>query len=64
MVYNFCSTPCRTLKMPSIKLTKSFINNFDVSKLKSKVDYFDSEVKGLIIRISPSGVKSYRLILY
>ncbi|WP_265658327.1 site-specific integrase [Francisella philomiragia] len=48
--------------MPSAKLTKTFIANLKPSN--KTIDYFDSEVKGLILRISQTGVISYRLKYY
>lgn len=48
--------------MPSAKLTKTFISN--LKPLDRVVDYFDSEVKELVLRISQTGVISYRLKYY
>ncbi|MED7788382.1 site-specific integrase [Francisella sp. 19X1-34] len=50
--------------MPKAKLTKSFINSINTKEISKKIDYFDTEIKGLILRVSPSGTKSYRLKYY
>ncbi|MBK2296735.1 Arm DNA-binding domain-containing protein [Francisella philomiragia] len=45
--------------MPSIKLSRDFIKNI---KPQSKiVDYADSEVKGLVLRVKTSGNMVWRL---
>lgn len=48
--------------MPSIKLTKTFISSLEIPN--KTTDYFDSEVKGLILRISKTGIISYRIKYY
>ena len=48
--------------MPSVKITKTFINS--LKPPERTTDYFDSDVKGLILRISKTGIISYRLKYY
>ncbi|MCF6777887.1 Arm DNA-binding domain-containing protein [Thiotrichales bacterium 19X7-9] len=46
--------------MPKIKLTKT-----SISELKADsniIDYFDTEVKGLVLRLFPSGTKVFSII--
>ncbi|WP_150467386.1 site-specific integrase [Francisella sp. SYW-9] len=50
--------------MATVKLTKNFINNIDINSIDKKIDYYDTEIKGLVLRVSPSGNKSYRLKYY
>ncbi|AJI57379.1 phage integrase family protein [Francisella philomiragia] len=45
--------------MAKVKFTKTFLNSLTPSN--KRVDYSDSEVKGLILRVMPSGVKTWRL---
>lgn len=42
-----------------MKITRKFLK--DLKPTDKTVDYYDSEVKGLILRISKTGVKSFRL---
>mgnify|MGYP003675946189 CR=1 FL=1 len=46
--------------MPKLKLTK-----LSASSIKAeikRVDYFDTEVKGLALRVTPNGIKTYSLV--
>ena len=45
--------------MPTLKLSKSFIANLKITA--NRVDYFDKEVKGLLLRCYPSGTKTYQI---
>ncbi|MCF6776739.1 site-specific integrase [Thiotrichales bacterium 19X7-9] len=46
--------------MPTIKFTKLAIDAITAST--KRVDYFDTDVKGLSLRVSPSGSKTYSII--
>ncbi|MDC0535645.1 tyrosine-type recombinase/integrase [Francisellaceae bacterium] len=46
--------------MPQAKLSNSFIKT--IGKPTNRTDYFDTELKGLVLRASPSGLKTYQLI--
>ncbi|MCF6775268.1 site-specific integrase [Thiotrichales bacterium 19X7-9] len=46
--------------MPKIKLTKTSISA--IQSTNSIVDYFDTEVKGLVLRVFPSGAKTFTVI--
>jgi integrase len=46
--------------VPQVKLTKKYIES--ISPTNSRVTYYDSEIKGLTLRVTPTGVKTYSLI--
>lgn len=46
--------------MPKIKLTKTSIA--DLTANEKTMDYFDTDVKGLILRVFPSGTKVFSII--
>lgn len=45
--------------MPKIALTQSFIDTVTCPKDKKRVDYFDTRLIGLVMKVLPSGRKSY-----
>jgi integrase len=46
--------------VPTIKFTKIFITS--VEPTTKRVTYYDSDTKGLVLRVTPTGVKTYSLI--
>ncbi|MCF6777284.1 site-specific integrase [Thiotrichales bacterium 19X7-9] len=46
--------------MPSIKLTKTSIS--ELVSNTNIIDYFDTEVKGLVLRVFPSGAKTFTVV--
>lgn len=47
--------------MPKIKLTQPFVATASCPTGKQKVDYFDTEVSGLLLKVMPTGKRSYYL---
>ena len=47
--------------MPAENLTQTFIDNITCDTNKSKVDYFDTKMRGLLLKVLASGKKSFYL---
>jgi len=47
--------------MPAENLTQTFIDNITCSTNKSKVDYFDTKMRGLLLKVLASGKKNFYL---
>ena len=47
------------IKMPNIEFTKTKLK--DIGVVNSTTDYTDPKYKGLVLRVSPSGSKTWRL---
>lgn len=45
--------------MPTVKLTPSFVRSLRGTTGGRKVDYFDSEQRGFMLEVRPSGGKTY-----
>lgn len=45
--------------MPKVELTESFIRNTEVDTNKSNLDYYDRKIKGLLLKVSESGRKTF-----
>ena len=45
--------------MPSQLLTQSFVEHVTCSNEKTKCDYFDTKIKGLLLKVFPSGLKAF-----
>lgn len=45
--------------MPKIKLSNSFINK--LTNLETSIDYFDTEIKGMLLRVYPTGKKVFQI---
>ena len=45
--------------MPKVELTESFIRNTEVDSNKSNLDYYDRKIKGLLLKVSESGRKTF-----
>ncbi|MCL1479706.1 MAG: Arm DNA-binding domain-containing protein [Marinobacter sp.] len=47
--------------MPKIQLTQSIVDTATCPKSQAKVDYFDTKTPGLMLKIHPSGNRSYSI---
>ena len=45
--------------MPKLNLTQSFVNKAKVEEGITSVDYYDERIPGLLMKVLPSGRKTY-----
>jgi integrase len=55
-IVGFCNPPVTPETMPKQKFTDSFVRNITAEK---RTDYYDTFTDGLMLRVSPTGVKSF-----